>query len=130
MRKMYPAAGVMMTKFAANTASRCSVKVETVTMRGGCTSGCNGGPYLVLATTAIRTADTLILSYLDSLVIVTIMLKRYLEHCRFCLGIMLFGLLVLLDSKSNNLTSNSLSNPMTLNYGTVESNGFSTIFLF
>ena len=40
------------------------------------------------------------------------------------------GLLVLLDFKSTTLTSTGLLNLITLNHGTVESNGFSTIFLF
>ena len=91
---------------------------------------CNGGPYLVPAGTAIRMADTPILPYLEYNLIVTIILKLYLKYCTFCLGIIFVGLLVLLDSKSNNLTSRGLSNAMILNRGTTESNRFLTVYLF
>lgn len=39
--------------------------------------------------TALRMANTLILPYLDSLLIVKVILKGYLEHCRLYLGIIL-----------------------------------------
>ena len=91
---------------------------------------CNGGPYPVPASTAIRTAYTPILPYLDSLVIVTIILKRYLEHCRFCLGIMLLDYWFYWIPSPITSPVVVFLNPMTLNHGTVESNGFSTIFLF
>ena len=91
---------------------------------------CNGGPYPVPAGTAIRTADTPILPYLDSLVIVIVILKHYLEHCRFCLRIMLLDFRFYCISSPITSSVVVFLKPMTLNHGTVESNGFSTVFLF
>ena len=63
--------------------------------------------------TALKTADTPILPYSDSHVILKVILKRYLENCRFCFGIIIWTIRII--ALSNHFSPMVLLNPMILN---------------
>ena len=74
---------------------------------------CDRGLYPIPLGTTFRMADTPILHYLDSLVIVTIILNCYLEHCRFRLRIIVRTVRII--GLSNNCSPIVLLNSMILN---------------